>query len=96
MFCLLTSKLRREYNHLEVLLYTAAPLGRGRRASLIRRIASLMNTYPTEQRKEVTALDADVPLLRSALIRFNVSRLRMFKTQADRLDARHFELIGAG
>jgi hypothetical protein len=40
-------------------------------------------------------LDADVPLLRPTLIRFNVSELRLFKTQADRSLARHFELLGA-
>jgi hypothetical protein len=55
-----------------------------------------MNTHIIQQRKEVTTLDADVPLLRPTLIRFNVSGLRMFKTEADRFDARHFEFIGAG
>ena len=54
-----------------------------------------MNTYTTEQRKEVTTLDADVPLLRPTLIRFNVSGLRLFKTQADRFEARHFGLLSA-
>ena len=49
-----------------------------------------MNTYTTEQRKEVTTLDADVPLLRPTLIRFNVSELRMFQTQVDGFNARHF------
>ena len=53
-----------------------------------------MNTH-TIQRKEVTTLDADVPLLGSTLIRFNVSDLRMFKTQADRFRARHFSQLGA-
>jgi len=54
-----------------------------------------MNTHTIQQRKEVTTLDADVPLLRPTLIRFNVSELRLFKTQADRSLARHFELLGA-
>jgi hypothetical protein len=54
-----------------------------------------MNTHITQQRKEVTTLDADVPLLRPTLIRFNVSELRPFKTQAERLNARHFGLSGA-
>jgi len=42
-----------------------------------------MNTNAIQKRKEVTALDADVPLLRPSLIRFNVSELRMFKQKAD-------------
>ena len=54
-----------------------------------------MNTHILQQRKEVTPLDADVPLLGSTLIRFNVSELRMFHTQADRFRARHFGLLGA-
>jgi len=54
-----------------------------------------MNTHTIKQRKEVTTLDADVPLLRPTLIRFNVSELRMFKTQADLFNARHFGLLGA-
>ena len=54
-----------------------------------------MNTTHSTQRKEVTTLDADVPLLRPTLIRFNVSELRLFKTQADRFEARHFGLLGA-
>ena len=54
-----------------------------------------MNTHIIQQRKEVTTLDADVPLLRPTLIRFNVSEMRMFHTQADRFDAGHFSLIGA-
>ena len=54
-----------------------------------------MNTYTIQQRKEVTTLDADVPLLRPTLIRFNVSELRLFKTQADRFNARHFGSLGA-
>ena len=81
---LLTNKRRREYNHPEVLIHTAAA-----------RRASLMNRHTNQQRKEVTTLDADVPLLRPTLIRFHVSELRMFKTQADRFNARHFGLLGA-
>ena len=54
-----------------------------------------MNTQTIQQRKEVTTLDADVPLLRPTLIRFNVSEMRMFKTQVDRFNARHFGLFGA-
>jgi hypothetical protein len=84
MLRLLTNKLWREYNHHEVLIHTAAA-----------RRASLMNIQTTQQRKEVTTLDADVPLLRPTLIRLNVSELRLFKTQADRFEARHFGLLGA-
>ena len=80
MFRLLTNNLPQEYNHFEV---------------LIERIASLMNTYTIQQRKEGTALDADVPLLRPILIRFNVSELRMFNTQADRFSARPFGWLSA-
>jgi hypothetical protein len=54
-----------------------------------------MNTHTIQQRKEVTTLDADVPLLRPTLIRFNVSELRMFKTQADRFNACHSGLLSA-
>ena len=54
-----------------------------------------MNTHTIQQRKEVTTLDADVPLLRPTLIRFNVSELRMFNTQVNHLHARHFGLLGA-
>ena len=54
-----------------------------------------MNTQTIQQRKEVTTLDADVPLLRPPLIRFNVSEMRMFKAQAARFNARHFGLLGA-
>jgi hypothetical protein len=54
-----------------------------------------MNTQTIQQRKEVTTLDADVPLLRPTLFRFDVSELRMFNTQVDRLHARHFGLLGA-
>ena len=49
-----------------------------------------MNTHTIPQRKEVTTLDADVPLWRPTLIRFNVSELRMFQTQVDGFNARHF------
>jgi hypothetical protein len=54
-----------------------------------------MNTHTIQQRKEVTTLDADVPLLRPTLIRFKLSELRMFKTKADVFNARHFGLLGA-
>jgi hypothetical protein len=53
-------------------------------------MASLMNTHTIQQRKEVTTLDADVPLWGPTLIRFNVSELRMFQTQVDGFNARHF------
>jgi hypothetical protein len=49
-----------------------------------------MNTHTIQQRKEVTTLDADVPLCRPTLIRFNVSELRMFQTQVDDFNARRF------
>lgn len=48
----------------------------------------MMNTNHSTQRKEVTALDADVPLLRPSLIRFKLSELRLFHCEADRLQAR--------
>lgn len=48
-----------------------------------------MNTKHPTQRKEVTALDADVPLLRPSLIRFKLSELRLIHTEADYLQARH-------
>lgn len=54
-----------------------------------------MNTNHISQRKEVTTLDADVPLLRPSLIRLKVSELRMFKGQVGRVRARHFGLFGA-
>ncbi|HLO17836.1 MAG TPA: hypothetical protein VK206_23600 [Anaerolineales bacterium] len=54
-----------------------------------------MNLNHTQHRKEVTALDADVPLLRPSLIRFNVSELRMFKRKADCVEARHLYFFGA-
>jgi hypothetical protein len=38
-----------------------------------------MNTNHTQHRKELTALDADVPLLRPSSIGATVSELRMFK-----------------
>ena len=44
----------------------------------------------TLQTKEVIALDADDHLVRPTLIRFNVSELRMFQTQVDGFNARHF------
>lgn len=49
----------------------------------------MMNTEHSTQRKEVTALDADVPLLRPSLIRIKLSELRLFHIQAYRLHARH-------
>jgi hypothetical protein len=54
-----------------------------------------MNTTHTQPRKEMTALDADVPLWRPSLIRFNVSELRLFKGKADCVCARHFSRFGA-
>jgi len=55
-----------------------------------------MNAKHPTQRKEVTALDADVPLLRPSLIRFKLSELRLFQVEADRLQARHFFGLRAG
>ena len=55
-----------------------------------------MNTKHSIQRKEVTALDADVPLLRPSLIRFNLSELRLLQSQADRPNARHSLVVRAG
>jgi len=54
-----------------------------------------MNTNHTQHRKEVTALDADVPLLRPSLIRFNVSESRIFNQKADCVCARHVCFMGA-
>jgi len=54
-----------------------------------------MSTKYSTQRKEVTALDADVPLLRPSLIRFNLSELRLLQSQADRPNACH-GLVRAG
>ena len=48
-----------------------------------------MNTKHPTQRKEVTALDADVPLLRPLMIRFKLSELRLFQCEADRFHVRH-------
>lgn len=48
-----------------------------------------MNTDHPTQRKEVTAVDADVPLLRPTLIRFKLSELRLFQHEANRRLARH-------
>ena len=48
-----------------------------------------MNAQHSTQRKEVTALDADVPLVRPSSIRFKLSELRLFQCEADRLQARH-------
>ena len=55
----------------------------------------LMNTNHIPHRKEVTALDADVPLSRPSLIRFNVSESRMLKEKADCVVARHIGFVGA-
>ena len=55
-----------------------------------------MNTKHSTQRKEVTALDADVPLLRPSLIRCNLSELRLLQMQADRPNARHGLVVRAG
>jgi hypothetical protein len=55
-----------------------------------------MNTTHLTQRKEVTALDADVPLLRASLIRFHLSELRLFQVEANRLQARHLFTLRAG
>ena len=74
MFPLLTDKSGQEYNFFKVLIY---------------RIASLMNANHSHHRKEVTALDADVPLLRPTLIRLKVSEMRMFKSIAGFVEARH-------
>ena len=54
-----------------------------------------MNTKHPTQRKEVTALDADVPLLRASLIRFKLSELRLFQNEADRPQARHLFALHA-
>lgn len=48
-----------------------------------------MNTHHSTQRKEVTAVDADVPLLRPSLIRTQLSEVRLFHYEAYRVPARH-------
>jgi len=48
-----------------------------------------MNTNHSTPRKEVTALDADVPLLRPSLIRTQSIDLRLLQDEADRVMARH-------
>ena len=48
-----------------------------------------MNTDHPTSRKEVTAVDADVPLVRPSSIRFKLSELRLFKHDADRRHGRH-------
>jgi hypothetical protein len=48
-----------------------------------------MNANHPIHREEVTALDADVPLLRSPLIRTQHPELRLFRYEADRVLARH-------
>jgi hypothetical protein len=57
------------------------------RGSINRKV--LMNTHHLTQRKEVTALDADVPLSRSSLIRFHLSNLRLQQARVDYPYARH-------
>jgi hypothetical protein len=54
-----------------------------------------MNTNHVSHRKEVSALDADVPLSRPSLIRIHVSELRLFKREADCVNARRLSLSGA-
>lgn len=54
-----------------------------------------MNTNHTQTRKEVTTLDADVPLWRPSFIPFTVSELRLFKGKADCVDARHVSWLGS-
>jgi hypothetical protein len=48
-----------------------------------------MNINHSTPRKEVTALDADVPLLRPSSIRTQLTELRLFQYEADRPLARH-------
>jgi hypothetical protein len=57
-----------------------------KRGGITRKV--MMNTKRSTQRKEVTAVDADVPLLRPTLIRFKLSELRLFQNEADRPRAR--------
>ena len=54
-----------------------------------------MNTYHLTPGKEVTALDADVPLVRPSMIRFNVSDLRLQQDSIDRFHARHILVLRA-
>ncbi len=54
-----------------------------------------MNTDHPTPRKEVTAVDADVPLVRPSSIRFKLSELRLFQNQANRLHGRHLVALGA-
>ena len=49
----------------------------------------MMNINHSTERKDVTALDADVPLLRPSWIRFKLSELRLFQCEADRFHVRH-------
>lgn len=49
-----------------------------------------MNTNRTQNRKDVTALDADVPLWRPSLIPFHFSELRLFNGKADCVCASSF------
>ena len=55
-----------------------------------------MNKKHSTPRKEVTALDADVPLLRPSLIRTQLSELRLFHYEADRVLARQFFWLRTG
>jgi len=55
-----------------------------------------MNTNHSIPRKEVTALDADVLLLRPLLIRTQLAELRLFQYEADRVLARHFVGLRTG
>jgi hypothetical protein len=59
------------------------------------RLQVLMNRNHTQHRKEVTALDADVPLLRPSLICFKLSELRLFKRKAECVYARQLRSLGA-
>ena len=54
-----------------------------------------MNARHLTQRKEVAALDADVPLLRPSLIRSHLSDPRLFQADADHRLARHFFALRA-
>jgi hypothetical protein len=49
----------------------------------------MLNTNHLTQRKDVTALDADVPLLHPSSIHFKLSELRLFQCEADRFHVRH-------
>ncbi len=53
------------------------------------KLKASMNVFHPTQRKEVTALDADVPLLRRLPIRLNLSGLRLLQAQVDCPSACH-------